>query len=160
MNYKKLFGFGVLIYVVVFLIMSGFVAYDMGETLIAKIVALIGVAVVTYIAGRSLQAASRGQIIKYSIGWLVIVVILDVLLTLRFVDSAGEFFSDWSTIAGYIIILLLPLLTVCKSCAPGGEVSQPAAPAAPETPAAPEAPQSDAGGSEQAPREDSGQASQ
>lgn len=108
MNYKKLFGWGILFYVVAFLIMSGFIAYGAGTSFMAKISTIIAVAIVVFFAGRNLNESSAGGILKYSISWVIIVAILDVLFTVRF--TGWGIFSLWNIWLGYVIILLLPLL--------------------------------------------------
>jgi cell division protein FtsW (lipid II flippase) len=92
--------------------MSGFVAYEMQNSLLAKIVTLLAIAIVACFAGKCVRKDSATGIIKYSIGWVVIVFILNILICSRFVDN---FFSQWNVWVGYALILLIPLLS-CKCC--------------------------------------------
>ncbi len=121
MNYKKLIGFGLLIYTAAFLVMSGFVAYGAQNSLTAKIITLLVIAIATCHAGKSVKKDSAAGIKKYSIGWVVIVFILNVLICSRFVDN---FFSQWNVWVGYALILLIPLLP-CKCCKKSESKQQP-----------------------------------
>jgi hypothetical protein len=135
MKYGKLIGFGVLLYAVVFLIMSGFTAYGSGDTFLTKIIALVALAIVAYLAGKNLRAGSMGEIIKYSLGWLIIVAILDYFFTLPFATTAV--YSQWNLWVGYAIILLLPLITLSKG---GSTASMPTSAPTPTPTQTPENP--------------------
>lgn len=116
MNYKKLFGWPVLIYAVIFLAMSGFVAYGDTSSLAAKLTSLAITVVLAFLAGRNIKAGSVMEVLKYSVVWVVVVAILDVLLTIPF--TGWQYFSSWEAWAGYILLLVVPLFTVRKNGGP------------------------------------------
>jgi len=113
MNYKKLFGFGVMIWAVAYLIATAFVAYGAMDALWAKTVLILVVAVVVFLAGKNLKSASVMNALKYSASWVVIGLILDMILTVPF--TGWEIFSTWDLWVSYALVLLLPLLTVQKT---------------------------------------------
>ncbi|MBU0540055.1 hypothetical protein KKF59_02480 [Patescibacteria group bacterium] len=112
MNYTKLFGYGVAIWAAAYLTATIFVAYKSMETLIAQIVVAVVGALAAYIAGRKLAAKNAGAILKYSIPWVLIAVVLDMVLTVPF--TGWGFFSTWSLWIGYALIALVPLAAIKK----------------------------------------------
>ena len=117
MNYKKLFGYGILIYVALFVYWSALIAYGAEQGIISQIVSLIIIAALACFAGHKLETKSVNKIIRYSVGWTVIVALLDVLFTVPF--TGWEVFNEWSVWVGYAIILLIPLCVSqckCKWC--------------------------------------------
>jgi predicted Na+-dependent transporter len=137
-NYKNIFGFGVLIYLVIFLIMSGFAAYDMRDTLTAKIITLAAIALVAFWGGKSLNPANMAEALKHSIGWVVIIVVLDALITARF--TGFGIFSQWNVLLGYVLVVLTPLLAIAKA----KEAPQTQTPPSPKPPSEPEPPSENA----------------
>lgn len=113
MNYKKLFGFGVLIWAVVYLAALAFVAYDLMDQLWAKIVVELVAVAVAYLAARNLGIGSAGEIFKYSVSWAVIAFVLDLILTVPF--TGWQFFSGWEPYVGYALIILAPLFAGRKT---------------------------------------------
>ena len=113
MNYKKLFGFGILIWAVAFLVATAFVAYEAADTLWAKAIVILAVAVIAFFAGKTLKSVSAMDALKYSTSWVAIGLILDMIVTVRF--TGWEVFSAWDLWVGYALVFILPLLTVQKS---------------------------------------------
>ena len=116
MNYKKLFGFGVLIWAVAYLVATAFVAYKMGESLLAQIVITLAVIAASCFCGWALELNSVKEILKYSASWLVIAFVLDLILTVPF--TGWRIFYSWELWAGYLAILLVPLLSAKKTPVP------------------------------------------
>ena len=112
LNYKKLFGLGILIWAIAYLVACIFVAYKTMDSLIAGIVVVIALALAAFFAGRSLKLSSVVEILKYSICWVIIAFILDLILTVPF--TGWGIFSSWHLIVGYLLIIFLPLLSVKK----------------------------------------------
>jgi len=115
MNYTKLFGWGALIWVVAYIIATAFVAYGIGEGLVMSGVIIVAVALAAYFAGRNVAAPSAGEMLKYSLGWVIIGLVLDGVLTVPF--TGWEIFMSWEIWVGYAAILLVPLLSVNKGMA-------------------------------------------
>lgn len=106
MNYKKLFGWGIAIWGAAYLVATGFVAYKMQDNIFAEIVTLIAMLIVLIAASRNLPDSSLAQVLKYSVGWVVIGVILDLVLTVPFTGYA--IFYHWTIWVSYALILVLP----------------------------------------------------
>jgi hypothetical protein len=108
MNYKKLFGYGVLIWAAAYLVASAFVAYK-----VPSFWTNFGIAAAAVIAagwaGRKLHETSAGKVFRYSIGWVAIGVLLDVALTTPF--TGWGIFSSWSYWLGYLLIAVVPIFT-------------------------------------------------
>ena len=104
-----------LIWAVVYIVSMGLYAYGILNSISGEIIMLIAGAIVAYIAGRNLNSVSVGGILKYSIGWVIIAFILDVLLTVPY--SGWALYSEWSVWVGYALVLVAPTLAVKKSAA-------------------------------------------
>lgn len=112
MNYKKLIGYGLLIWVVAYLIACVFVAYKASDGLLAKVVILVAVIVAALFAGRKVKPNSVTNALKYSVSWLVIALLMDCLLTVPF--TGWQIFASWDMWVGYAIVALAPLVSIKK----------------------------------------------
>ena len=110
MNYKKLIGFGALIWGTAFITMTAFVAYQMGNYVLSTAILWIVVAIVAYLCGKNLQFVSRAQALKYSASWVAVGLIMDSIFTVPF--TGWTIFSAWELWLGYILVLVVPLFTV------------------------------------------------
>jgi len=109
-SYKKLFGFGALIWLVAYMTASVFVAYDMVDAFMSGLVIITAVAIAAFFAGRNLAVGSFTGMLKYSVSWVVIGLVLDAIFTVPF--TSWEIFAAWHVWVGYAFILLIPLLAV------------------------------------------------
>jgi len=116
MNYKKLIGFGALIWGIAFITMTAFIAYQLGNSILSTVGLWIVVAIAAYLCGRNLQLISRAQALKYGASWVVIGLILDSFFTVPF--TGWTIFGAWEVWLGYILILAVPLFTVKTQTAP------------------------------------------
>lgn len=108
MNYTKFIGFGILIWVVAYLVATLFVAYGAGDTLAAQITIILAVVVAAYVAATQVGEHSVFGMLRYSIGWVVIGLLLDALLTVPF--TGWVIFAGWQLWTGYVLVALVPLL--------------------------------------------------
>lgn len=107
MKYSSLFGWGIVIYAVIFLVWNGLLLYGVTGNL-SRITLLLTLVVLATIAGRSLRLSSPKDILSYSLAWMVIVALLDALFS---VPSAGwQLYTDWNVWVGYLLVLTVPLL--------------------------------------------------
>lgn len=109
MKYGKLLGWGIVIYAVVFLAWTGFLTYGVVEGYTPFILNLVVLLAVTYIAGRTLHLPSWSDIMPYSIGWAIVVMILDTVFVVPF--SGWTIYSDWHVWLGYALVVIVPLFT-------------------------------------------------
>lgn len=112
MNYKKLFGYGVIIWGALYLIATLFVGYKMGNSIYQGISMIVAAAVLGFIFGKMLHIELVKDMIKYSVGWVLIGLILDLILTVPFTGSAIYFTpSYW---VSYLLILTAPMFAAKK----------------------------------------------
>lgn len=110
MSLKKLVGYGVLIWVVVYLVATAFFAYKMLGAWWANALLVVLAAVMAGWAGTRISQPSRVAMLRYSVGWVVIAAVLDALLSVPF--TGWTLFMMWSVWAAYAAILLIPVFTV------------------------------------------------
>lgn len=109
MKFGLLFGWGIAIYAVMFLVWSGFVTYGFVDGMAPKIVSLLILIGVTVIAGQSLRFHSWSDILPYSILWVVMMAILDGIFSVPY--SGFALYLDPNIWFGYAIVLIAPLLS-------------------------------------------------
>jgi len=86
-KYGALFGWGIVIYSVVFLVWSGFIAYGFVGGLAPALMAFLALIIVATIAGHSLHLHSWKDILPYSIAWAVMIALLDAVFAVPFSDG-------------------------------------------------------------------------
>lgn len=116
MNWKKAIGFGVLLWILMFVIVSAFIAFNIYQLKWMQIVTAIIAGVIAFLLAGSAKPNKVIIALGFGFCWVVIGVILDAVITMRF---NAEIFNSWSLWLGYALILLVPLLRVKK-----GEVSK------------------------------------
>lgn len=112
MNWKKAIGFGVLIWVLMFAIVSAFIAFNVYQGVLMGIVTAIIAGVIAFILAGYVKPSSLGIALAYGFIWVVVGVILDGVITMQF---NPEIFGSWSLWLGYFLVLLAPALRVKKS---------------------------------------------
>ncbi|PIR44102.1 hypothetical protein COV23_01705 [Candidatus Wolfebacteria bacterium CG10_big_fil_rev_8_21_14_0_10_31_9] len=113
MDYKKLFGYGVLIWAVVYLVATAFVGYKLSGMLWTQIVLVIISAVFSYFLAKNLSANLVVGMLKYSFSWMIMTIILSIIFTVPF--TGWIVFNSWDMWASFLVILLVPLVAVKKS---------------------------------------------
>lgn len=108
MDYTKLIGYGIVIWVAAYLVATAFVGYGAGDLTLASVTTTIVVAVVTYALARRLHERSLGILLLYAAGWVVIGLLLDLLLTISF--TGWEFFRGWGVWTGYAVLVIATLI--------------------------------------------------
>ena len=111
-KFAKLFGWGVAIYAVMFLIWSGFITYGFATGLQPKILAFIALIAMALLAGRSLRFSSWRDIAPYSFSWAMIIAILDAIFAVPF--TGWGIYTNASVLVGYLIVFTIPLLAFEK----------------------------------------------
>ena len=108
MNYKKLIGFGILLWIIAFVIASVFVGAKAIDSIVAKITVPIVVGIAAFFVGKNLKLKSISETLKYSATWIVIGVLLDMAVTVPF--TGWGIFAEWNVWLGYFFVLTAPLL--------------------------------------------------
>jgi hypothetical protein len=115
MNWKKALGFGVLLWVLMFVIVSALIGFKIQEFLWVEIGISIISGVVSFILAGYVKPRSSGLALAYGVSWLVVGVILDAIVTMRFNPAI---FTSWMLWLGYGLVVLAPLLRVKKPAMP------------------------------------------
>ena len=111
MNWKKAIGFGILLWVLMFVIVSAFIGFKIYDYLWVKIlIAVIG-GIISFILAGHVKPKSYGIAFAYGASWVVIGVLLDAIVTMRFNPAI---FAEWTLWFSYGLGLLAPLLRVKK----------------------------------------------
>lgn len=107
MKYGALFGWGIVIYAVMFLAWSALVLYGFSEGALPRLLGLLVLIVVATIAGYSLRTYNWRDILPYSIFWLVEIILLDILMSVPY--TGWILFADANVWVGYALVVLVPL---------------------------------------------------
>lgn len=107
MNWKNLLLPPIVIYVVIFMFISILIGFKIDQTAMwVWIVNLIITIVGLWIATSKIKPATMQEGLILGIGWVIVFVILDFVLTARFTGMA--YFSDWKSYVPYLVTLLIP----------------------------------------------------
>jgi hypothetical protein len=110
MRFGVLFGWGITIYAIFFLVWSALNVYGVSQGAAADVIEILTLLAVCVIAGSSLKFRTWKDILPYSIGWAIIAALLDAF----FAAPSGNWslFTGWSPWIAYGLVALLPLLAV------------------------------------------------
>lgn len=107
MRFDALFGWGIGIYAVMFLLWSGFVTYGFIDGIAPRVVGLAVLISIAFFAGHSLRFSSWFDVLPYSISWALMMAVLDGIFS---VPLAGwAVFADPNVWLGYALVAVLPL---------------------------------------------------
>ena len=109
MKYGPMFGWGAVIYALVFLLSTGFLTYEFVEGVAPRIVGTIAVCFFCIVAGRALRLRSALDILPYSLVWGVMMGLFDIIFMVPY--AGWEYFSNPNAWFGYAIVALAPLLS-------------------------------------------------
>ena len=110
-DWKKAIGFGAVIWVLMFVIVSIFVAFNIYGNAVMKVVIAVIAGAISYFLAIKLKPADIKMALTYGVLWVIVGVILDAVITMRF---NALIFSSKGLWLGYLLVLLAPLLTVKK----------------------------------------------
>ncbi len=117
MNFKKGIGFGLLLWVIMFVIVSALIAFKIYNSdepgVMSWVVAVVGGFVSLILAGY-LKPRSAGGALGYGLTFVVVGLILDLLITTRFNPGILGEAPIW---VSYVLVFLAPLLRVKKAVA-------------------------------------------
>jgi len=106
--WSKLFGWGIAIYAVVFLAWSILVIHGYIEGLSPRIALALTLAAVLVVAARDLRMRHWYDVLPYSVGWMLIAFIFDLVCAVSV--SGWAVWSDWNIWVGYGMVVILPLI--------------------------------------------------
>lgn len=108
MNFKKIIGFGILIWLIMFAVVSTVLPWY-SRFLWMQILVAIVAGIVSYILAGNIHISSIKAALGTSIIWIFIGLILDTLITMRF---KSEIFYSWQLWLGYLLMAIAPFLRV------------------------------------------------
>ncbi len=103
-----LFGWGIAIYAVMYLLASGLFLYGLSGSMIGRVAMLAALLVIATVAGRSLKLSKWEDILPYSLAWLGITILFDVFFAAH--AQGFEIFLDPGIWFGYSLVIFVPLL--------------------------------------------------
>ncbi len=109
--FKKILWFGVLLWVLMFVIISAFVGFGIYKGMWMELLgALIG-GIISFILAGYVKPNSAAMALKIGLSFIVISAILDLLISMRF---APTIFYQWTMWVGYGLVLIAPFLRIKK----------------------------------------------
>lgn len=108
MKYASILGWGIVIYAVMYLAWSACLLYGFTSGYTPRVLALLVLIVTVTIAARSLRFSTRKDILVHSIGWAIVVGLLDAVFSVPY--AGWQLYSDWNVWVGYALVALVPLL--------------------------------------------------
>ena len=109
MNLGKAICFGIIIWVLMFVIVSVFIAYNFYKITLVQLILAVIAGLISFLLAKKIKPNKTILALIYGLIWVVTGVILDAFITMRF---NSEIFSSWSLWLGYGLVFLAPLLTV------------------------------------------------
>lgn len=111
MNWKRAITFGILLWILMFVIVSVFVGFKIYDFIITQVIAAVIAGVISFVLAGRVRPKSVGAALGYGFCWVLVGVILDAIVTMRFNPAI---FSTRSLWLGYALVFLAPLLRVKK----------------------------------------------
>lgn len=111
MNWKKTIGSGIMLWALMFVVVSVFIAFNIFGNSIAKVIIAIIAGAISYSLAKKLKPADIKTALTNSAIWVIVGVILDALVSIRFNPLIFQSKGLW---LGYFLVLLAPILVVKK----------------------------------------------
>ncbi|HYF04927.1 MAG TPA: hypothetical protein VEA59_02025 [Patescibacteria group bacterium] len=107
-NWTKALGYGVLLWVVMFVV--GAILASMGIGLSAGWILVLGIigAILAYSFAANARPGTAGAALGYGITFAVIGIILDSLISAQF-TAGTNLFNSWTYWLGYVLVLAAPM---------------------------------------------------
>jgi predicted neutral ceramidase superfamily lipid hydrolase len=107
-KYYKLVGYGIVIWVVAYIVATIFVVLNSQNTILAWMATALAALATTFFLARSLNISSVKEILKYAVVWVITGFILDALITTHFIG--WEFFKSWHIWVSYALSFAVVIL--------------------------------------------------
>lgn len=111
MDWKKTIGFGLMLWALMFVVVSVFIAFNIFDNSIAKVIIAVIAGAISYSLAKKLKPADIKTALTNSAIWVIVGVILDALISTRFNAMIFQSKGLW---LGYLLVLLAPILVVKK----------------------------------------------
>lgn len=111
MNWKKAIGFGVILWVLMFTIVSFFIAFDIYKFAWMQITTAIISGVIAFVLAGYVKPKKIVSALNYGLVWVAVGLILDAIVTMKFNTAI---FASWPLWLGYALVLVAPIIRVKK----------------------------------------------
>jgi hypothetical protein len=108
-NWSKAVGFGVLIWIVMFVFVSLIISIGVYDYIISAVAVVLIAGIIAYMFSSNAKPISVSQAISYGLVWVITGIVLDLLITLKF---NAEVFSHWEYWASYAFIFIAPMINI------------------------------------------------
>jgi len=112
MNWQKAVVYGLLFWIIMFVVVSIFVAFNIYTNAVMKVITAIIAGIISFVLAGYVKPSNVSVALSYGFSWVVIGVILDAAITMRF---NNQIFLSKGLWLGYLLVLLAPLLKVKKA---------------------------------------------
>lgn len=109
MKFGKLFGWGIVIYAIMYLLVAMLSLYGYYPNTLSRIIALLTLIILATIAGASLKFHLKKDILLYSFVWVLEIAALDALMSVPY--AGWGLYLDWNIWVGYALVLVVPLFS-------------------------------------------------
>ena len=114
MDWKKAIGFGAILWILMFAIVSVFIGFKIYDNAYMKVLTALIVGLISYILAGYVKPEKAVLALSYGLSWVVTGIILDLIITMRFNPLIFLSKGLW---LGYLLVLSAPLLQVKKASA-------------------------------------------
>ncbi len=105
---------GASIWAIIFIVISALIGFGANvQNATTDLISVVVIGLLVLLLTRQLEISSKKQALQYAFGWVVTMVLLDMIITVRF--TGWEIFSQWTVIVGYLLVLILPVLVTKNS---------------------------------------------
>ena len=108
-NWSRAIGYGALIWVVLFVFVWILISFSLFESVISKIIIVLVAGALSYFFTPDIKMLKPSRALSYGVSWVVVGVVLDLLISMRFM---ADLFSRWEYWLGYAFILFAPAIRV------------------------------------------------
>jgi hypothetical protein len=107
-NWKKALGYGVLVYLVIYVVATAFIAYKINpqQDVIAWTILVVVSIITGYFFSIRLGMQNYQEALEYGIVWAVIMIIFDLILTVPF--TGFGFMTNWHFFTTLVLTILIP----------------------------------------------------
>jgi hypothetical protein len=110
-NWKKGIGYGVLVWVVMFIVVSILLAYKMQQGTMFDIIVTVITLIAAFLLAKNIAPKSAGLAFSYGLLFAIVGILLDLLISKRFAPNIFNSIFYW---VSYVLVVLVPLLAVKK----------------------------------------------
>ncbi len=112
MNWKKGVWFALLLWIIMFVVASIFVAFGVSSGAWMSIIMLAIIAVLAFVFAGYVSPKTTGQAFSYGLLWAIVGIFLDYVISNKFVPDMFASTYYW---VSYLLVVLVPFLAIKKT---------------------------------------------